>query len=468
MLGAALFLSGALALLVWRGTCREPVLFWFGITALGASASAFLLLWPPQVAHGGIKQLLLFTMQHVYITPLLVLCLRVGEAYQPWLERILWFVFAAGAATAALLSFERYPLLATGASAAYLALAIAFLAWLLRASFRRRRWTSYLLGAALAAPIAFEGHDWGRWMGHVDFDDLLLGSYAAAVLALGATVVERHVQAERALEDANRELEQRVADKTRMIERTYERIRQAEREQAVLPERERIMADMHDSLGASLVSLIGAVQSGKTDVKEIETRLEDALTELRAIVDSLGAVEGDLGVVLGNIRYRMRAAIEDSGARLSWQVEPLPTLADLTPDKVLAIQRIVLEALTNALRHASARVVTVSAHLSEDHDAIAVTIADDGRGFDPSMTGGGRGLRNMRNRAASIGARIEAQSVPGGGTQVTLVIPLKSAPLPDPDAARGPVSEPGPSQFRAERHATSGTYGIAASLRNSG
>lgn len=55
MLGAALFLSGALALLVWRGTCREPVLFWFGITALGASTSAFLLLWPPQVAHGGIN-----------------------------------------------------------------------------------------------------------------------------------------------------------------------------------------------------------------------------------------------------------------------------------------------------------------------------------------------------------------------------------------------------------------------------
>jgi signal transduction histidine kinase len=58
-------------------------------------------------------------------------------------------------------------------------------------------------------------------------------------------------------------------------------------------------------------------------------------------------------MILGNVRHRMRAAIEGSGVHLRRHVGEVPQLSSLTPSVVLTIQRIVLEALTNSLRHAA-------------------------------------------------------------------------------------------------------------------
>ncbi|MFN3565109.1 MAG: sensor histidine kinase [Burkholderiaceae bacterium] len=304
----------------------------------------------------------------------------------------------------------------------YLALIVGFLAWLLQLRRRDADCPCVLLSLALVTLVLFSGHDWARWMGYVDFDGLLLAPFATPflILALGANVVRRHAEARRAIERANRELEQRVAEKAREIEQTWRRVEQAQREQAVLRERQRIMADMHDGLGSGLVSLASIVQARNADLGEIERRLDDLLTELRATVDSLEPVEGDLGVVLGNIRYRMRRAIEVSGARFLWKVEPLPPLDDLTPDRVLAVQRIVLEALANALRHAGASVVALSARGDDARREIVICVSDNGGGFDPTGSGHGRGLRSMRERAGKLGATLDIKSAPADGTEVTL------------------------------------------------
>jgi hypothetical protein len=66
------------------------------------------------------------------------------------------------------------------------------------------------------------------------------------------------------------------------------------------------MADMHDGLGSSLLSLLGMIQSSTGERVAIERRAHEALLELRLTVDSLGPVDGDLGVVLGNVCHRMR------------------------------------------------------------------------------------------------------------------------------------------------------------------
>jgi len=50
-------------------------------------------------------------------------------------------------------------------------------------------------------------------------------------------------------------------------------------------------------------------------------------------------MDGDLGVVLGNVRHRMRSAIEHSGVKLHWQVGELPHVSYLTPHAILAVQR---------------------------------------------------------------------------------------------------------------------------------
>ena len=425
MFGAALLVAGLLALSVWWAERSDPVLLWFAVTALAWAASAYLLLWPPRADNPHLRQLLLFTMQHLYVIPLIVLCLRVGGARYRGVEAALWCAFAAACAAAMSLSYAHYPALSEAVSLARLGLTISALAWLVRVGLRERRWPLYSLGLALVMVIVLSGYDWARWMGFADFDNLLLAPFAMPflILALGATGLERHLSMARALERSKRELEQRVADKVREVEQTYRRMQEVLHEQAVLRERQRIMADMHDGLGSGLIGLLSQVHGRSADLSQIEQRLADMLTDLRAIVDSLQPVEGDLGVVLGNIRYRMSKAIEASGVKFVWRVEPLPPLDDLAPDKVLSIQRIVLEALTNALRHAAASCVTVAARLVPERGAIVIVIADDGAGFDPAVVGRGHGLRNMRSRAQRIGVRIDIDSAPGHGTRVTVEFP---------------------------------------------
>lgn len=434
MFGAALLVAGLLALSVWWVERREQVLLWFGVTALAWAVSAYLLVWPLNIENPQMRQLLFFAMQHLYVVPLLVLCLRVGGARYRRLETALWCAFAASCVAAALLSFARYPVLAQSVSLAKLGLTSLALAWLVRVGLREHRWPLYSLGLALVMLIVLSGYDWARWMGFADFDNLLLAPFAMPflILALGATALEQHLSMTHALERSKRELEQRVADKVREVEQTYRQMQQVLHEQAVLRERQRIMADMHDGLGSGLIGLLSQVHGRKADLAQIEQRLADMLTDLRAIVDSLQPVEGDLGVVLGNIRYRMSQAIEASGVKFVWRVEPLPTLEGLTPDKVLSIQRIVLEALSNALRHAAASCVTVSASAVRERDAVVIVVADDGAGFDPAAMLRGIGLRNMRSRAQRIGMRIGIDSAPGQGTRVCLEFPLTQAVPPAP------------------------------------
>ncbi len=418
----ALLVSGLVALFFWRGEGRDPVLFWFGVTALCWSFSALLLLWPPSASAEPLREVLAFARRHSYATPLLILCLRVAGRGRRDLEIGLWSLFAVGCAAAAVDGIAHGAGIGGAVSVVYLGLTVGCLAWLLQLRRRNADCPCVLLSLALITLVLLSGHDWARWIGYADFDDMLLAPFATPflILALGANVVRRHVEARRAIELSNSELERRVAEKAQEIEQTWRRIEQAQREQAVLRERQRIMADMHDGLGSGLVSLASVVQLRTIDFSEVERRLDDLLTELRATIDSLEPIEGDLGVVLGNIRYRMRSAIEASGAHLVWKVQPLPPLDDLTPDRVLAIQRIVLEALTNALRHAGASTVTVSAHADESRQQIVVVVADNGNGFNPNRPEHGRGLRSMRERAAKLGATIEIVSKPANGTEVTL------------------------------------------------
>jgi signal transduction histidine kinase len=425
MFGAALLFAGVLALFVWGSERGDPVLFWFGMTTFAWAISVYLMLWPPQVEQIQFRQLLFFLMQRIYVTPLLVLCLRIGGVRLPRLEAVLWLAFASCCLAAGGLGFEGYAAFLGLAPATYLFVTIAFFAWLLYTARRRLEWPSYLLGLALATLIAFTGYDEARWMGLADFDNVLLAPFAAPflILALGAAVVKRHMEALHALARANTDLEQRVADKVLEVEQSYRRMRDALHDRAVLLERQRIMGDMHDGLGAGLVTLLSRLQSRSVDMPQIEHRLSDILVDLKAIVDSLEPVEGDLGVVLGNVRYRMSEAIEESGVKFVWRVDPLPALDYLTPDIILSIQRIMLETLTNALRHAAASVVTVMAKVAPVRHSIVITISDDGIGFDPGAARAGQGLRNMRSRAAKIEIPLELRTMPGGGTTVVLELP---------------------------------------------
>jgi signal transduction histidine kinase len=315
---------------------------------------------------------------------------------------------------------DHFPALTTVSSSVSLVLQAAFLANLVSRWKVEPRWPNHLLALVLLVLVVLGAHDLARWTGYVSYENLLLAPYATPflILALGTTVVTQHLNTLRTLARTNELLEQRVDEKVREAQLAHARMNEVLREQAVLRERQRIMTDMHDGIGADLLGLLGVAREPRLDTTEVSRRVTHILADLRAIVDSLEPVEGDLGVVLGNIRYRMRAAIEQSGIQLAWQVEPLPLVAGLTPEKVLPVQRIVMEAISNALQHSGATLVTVSARARDDQ--VEVVIEDNGKGYDATSMRTGRGLRSMRARAQGAAIQLAMTATPGKGTRVEI------------------------------------------------
>jgi signal transduction histidine kinase len=160
-------------------------------------------------------------------------------------------------------------------------------------------------------------------------------------------------------------------------------------------------------------------------------------------MDDIG---GDLMLALGSWRERAMAQLRPHEIALDWHVltpQGLPVHPELRPWHVIQIVRVLDEALTNAVKHAQARCITVTIEtLGGETGNVAygcITVADDGKGFELASEGksagggrtAGRGLRNMRGRAQRCGADLELRSG-AGGTSVRLVLPRR---FPDSDAA---------------------------------
>jgi signal transduction histidine kinase len=236
--------------------------------------------------------------------------------------------------------------------------------------------------------------------------------------------LEKYRRVSRALAESQRLnalLEERVRDKQRELERQFETLERLTREAAVAEERRRIMADMHDGIGASLISTLSLVEHGSVSKEQVAAALRECIDDLRLAIDSLEPADGDLAPVLGGLRYRLEPRLKAQGIALDWQVKDVPRLAGLTPQNVLHVLRILQEAFTNVLKHAQATCIRVSTAVGDGR--VLIEVGDNGRGFDPTRSTQGRGLDNMGKRAKAMGA--EVRIVPGAaGTTLSLSLPI--------------------------------------------
>jgi len=426
---AATLTAGVLTLILWIARRSDRVMLWFCISCLSWALANV-----PNYYLRGFAPAWLLDTANAYVrfgmaVPAFILVLRLAGKVWPRVEAALglylllaitslsWAPLVPATIREHWLMFVWWP---TG-SAVLLFCGVAILAkW----GPHPRSWTFYVEIAALSAMGVFLLQDLAHHLGWIGMEPPIVRHYHVPilVLAIGAAIFERHVAAIWRIERSNEELERRVAAKTQELEAHHDRVRAAEREQALAAERQRIITDMHDGLGASLVGLLRQVQAGRTDAAGIERRVHEALQEMRIAIDALQPRDGDLGTVLGNLRYRLDESIRASGIAFTWEVEELPGLSDLPPTVVFALQRILLEAITNALKHSHARALRVAAR-ARDGNEVEIIVEDDGLGFDPQIETDGVGLASMRARATRIGAKIEFVSRPGAGTAVWLVLP---------------------------------------------
>lgn len=194
----------------------------------------------------------------------------------------------------------------------------------------------------------------------------------------------------------------------------------------VLDERERMAQDLHDGSIQSLFAIgLGLERCGRlveTDPQEVTTKLEAAVAGLKLVIRDLrGYILGLEPAVAGG--RSLEAALADlarntdnpAGLRFTLQIDP--AAAERVPSgeaaDLLAVAR---EAISNSLRHASARTGGLSLQL---HDGrVRLVVEDDGIGFQADGIRPGHGLRNMEARARRLGGRLEVRSQPGGGTKV--------------------------------------------------
>lgn len=244
--------------------------------------------------------------------------------------------------------------------------------------------------------------------------DPVMTHLAPLIVVMGWIMARRFVRSLATAERLNAELEARVQAKHAELEGNYRRIEALTREAAVTEERGRIMRDMHDGIGAQLITALSLVERGDGVPGHVAEVLRECIDDLRLTIDSLEPAEDDLVPVLGNLRYRLEGRLRQQGIALEWALHELPPLAGLTPRYVLHVLRILQEAFTNILKHAQASRIQV--HAKVEARRVAIVVRDDGHGFDDGAPAPGRGLANMRSRAQAIGAELCVTPSPGGTT----------------------------------------------------
>jgi signal transduction histidine kinase len=212
------------------------------------------------------------------------------------------------------------------------------------------------------------------------------------------------------------------------------RLRQKAEEMAVLAERQRLARDLHDSLTQSLYSLSlfsragrEAVEDGdkarlESSLTQLETNTLHALREMRLLLYELRPADLEQEGLTRALELRLNTVEQRVGLQLDIHLDDLP---DLPPGFEAELYHLIVEALNNVVKHASATRLTVhlTLHPTETEPELHLLVADNGQGFDPAQTSGGLGLKNMRERVSRLGGCLTIDSRPNHGTRLEAVMP---------------------------------------------
>jgi NarL family two-component system sensor histidine kinase LiaS len=202
--------------------------------------------------------------------------------------------------------------------------------------------------------------------------------------------------------------------------------------------------DLHDSVKQQVYATALHVDTARTLMQRDPKAADDRLVRAKEL---LVESQKELNVLIRGMRpavledeglagaLRDHAAMWSRGSGIPVEVR-VEGERETTPEVEHTLFRVAQEALANVARHSGADHAEVS--LTYDRDAVALRVADDGRGFEPSRNtgegfdpaqanGGGFGLGSMHKRVSALGGRCDVDSVPGGGTRVVCVCPLDGA-----------------------------------------
>lgn len=205
--------------------------------------------------------------------------------------------------------------------------------------------------------------------------------------------------------------------------------------------RTNIATDLHDDIGASLSRTAILAEVVRRDVATSNPLAAERLGQIarsaREVVDGMADVvwsldpeKDDFGELVARIRAFGSEVLPARGVAFSvaGPGDPATLAVKLGAEPRRQAYLVIKEAILNVARHAQARSASVAFGL--EGGSIEAVVSDDGRGFSPESAGasrafGGNGLRNMRARASRCRGTLRLDSKPGGGTTITLRIPIQ-------------------------------------------
>ncbi len=257
------------------------------------------------------------------------------------------------------------------------------------------------------------------------------GDQIKGILGVNIDIAER-MRMEEELRQARDELELRVRERTAELEKANEELRGfpsmliAAQEE----ERKRLGAELHDSVGQTIVAVKLWVEAAI--MAKDEGQLNEALGKLKSVAPTLGNAIREIRVIYTGLRPTM---LDNLGlvATLRWFCKEFEKLhpehvmnlettieeKDIPEELKVVIFRIAQESLNNVAKHSKAGRVTVT--FSNTAGKIELMVTDNGMGMDPIIqanTVRSLGLASMRERAETTGGSFSAESTPGQGTTI--------------------------------------------------
>jgi signal transduction histidine kinase len=198
--------------------------------------------------------------------------------------------------------------------------------------------------------------------------------------------------------------------------------------------RTRIARDIHDDIGSGLTKIAMLGSEVKRSLHEHSNELRSALDRIIGHSREVNAALSDIvwtvdpmrdtsAELVSHARAVAQRTLQDSGIASTLRFQhndPEHTVAPGTKHHVVMVMK---EAINNAMKYANASHITVL--LDAGANRVKLVVTDNGAGFDPeALARVGNGLRNMRSRAAAMGANLTVEATPGTGCTVTLEGPL--------------------------------------------
>ena len=401
---------------------REAYLSYFGWLSLTWGALSARLWWRDMPWDNGVMELLFLSGFGPLVVVTVQFLLSYADLRSRWIEKALLVqcvlvpatLLLAGPGWMFVLSGLWSPLFALeGAAATALHLVV---------TWRRKRHDFWPMAMLLFAVVCIVLYEQTLQRGLFEAPDLPLLQLVVPLLfvGIGARLLQVFARALSAAEDGRETLEARVAQITTEIEQNFAQLAELRVEQVTEKERKRIAGDLHDDLGAKLLTIVHTSES-----ERISTLAREALEEMRLSVRGLTGKPMRLADALADWRAETVLRLGQANIEADWRSPPEETDQLLPARGFVQTTRILREAVSNIIKHSGASHCKVRCAISVGQ--FGLTVQDNGKGIPMELDGKldrGHGMSSMKHRAKQMQGQCLVESGPGYGTVIRLTLPL--------------------------------------------